>query len=235
VFNLPQKLAAEFVGTFGLVFIAAGAICADQYLLASSQGNLGVLGCSLAYGLAYAIMVSAVGHISGGHLNPAVTAGFWVTRRMGTLQSIGYWAAQLLGGMAAAYLLVSLIPDVAWRAKALGSITPDLSPDITRGQGMAFEAALTFLFVFVVFATAVDAKRALQKFSGFASGLALAICALVASPFTGASMNPARSLGPALATHHWENHGVYWVGPLLGAIFAALLYDRLFLRDQPPA
>jgi MIP family channel proteins len=234
VHSFAQKFAAEFVGTFGVVFIAAGAICADEYLAVSNQGHLGLLGVALAYGLAYAVMVSAFGHISGGHFNPAVTAGLWVTRRVGTLQAISYWIAQLLGSIAAAYLLVSLIPDAAWRTRALGSITPDLSPDITRGQGMALEGVLTFLFVLVIFATAIDAKRAFQKFTGFVSGLVLAIGVLVAAPFTGGSMNPARTFGPAVATRHWENHGVYWVGPLLGGVLAAVLYDRLFLRDQPP-
>jgi MIP family channel proteins len=234
VHKFPQKFAAEFIGTFGVVFLAAGAICADQYLAASSQGRLGVLGIALAYGFAYAVMVSAFGHISGGHFNPAVTTGYWVTRRVDTLQGIAYWIAQILGSVSAAYLLASLLPDAGWRTRALGSITPDLSPDITRGQGMAIEAVLTFLFVLVIFATAVDAKRALQKFSGLASGLALAVSVLVAEPFTGGSLNPARNLGPAVATHHWENDGVYWVGPLLGAILAAVVYDRLFLRDQPP-
>lgn len=229
-----QKFAAELIGTFGVVFIAIGAICADQYLAASSQGRLGILGIALAYGLAYAVMVSALGHISGGHLNPAVTVGYWVTRRVSTVQAVSFCIAQLVGSIIAAYVLSSLMPDTGWRTRALGSITPDLSPDITRGQGMAIEAVVTFLFVLVIFATAVDAKRALRKFSGLASGLALAAGVLVAAPFTGGSMNPARTLGPAVATHHWENHGVYWVGPLLGAIIAAVLYDRLFLRDQPP-
>lgn len=232
--KFPQKVAAEFIGTFGVVFVAAGAICADQYLAASHQGRLGILGIALGYGLAYAVMVLAFGHISGGHFNPAVTAGYWVTRRLGTFPSIAYWIAQILGSLSAAYVLAAVLPDAGWRTRALGSITPDLSPDITRGQGMAIEAALTFLFVLVIFATAVDARRGLQKFSGLASGLTLAIGVLVAEPFTGGSLNPARNLGPAIATHHWENHGVYWVGPLLGAILAAVIYDRLFLRDQPP-
>ena len=229
-----QKFAAEFIGTFGVVFIAAGAICADQYLAASSQGRLGILGIALGYGLAYAVMVSALGHISGGHFNPAVTVGYWVTRRVGTVQAVSFWIAQLAGSIFAAYLLSSLLPDAGWRTRALGSITPDLSPDITRGQGMAIEAVVTFLFVLVIFATAVDAKRGLKRFSGFASGFALGAGVLVAAPFTGGSMNPARTFGPAIATHHWENHGVYWVGPLLGAVLAAVIYDRLFLRDRPP-
>jgi len=234
VASFLQKFTAELIGTFGVVFIATGAICSDQYLAATSQGRLGILAIALAYGLGYAVMVSALGHISGGHFNPAVTVGYWVTRRVGTVQGVSFCIAQLVGSIIAAYLLSSLMPDAGWRTRALGAITPDLSSDITRGQGMAIEAVVTFLFVFVVFATAVDAKRGMQKLSGFASGLALAAGVLVASPFTGGSMNPARTLGPAIATHHWENHGVYWVGPLLGAILAAVVYERLFLRDQRP-
>lgn len=234
MYKIPQKIAAEFVGTFGVVFIAAGAICADQYLLASHQLRIGILGSALAYGLAYAVMVLALGHISGGHFNPAVTAGLWVTRRIGTLQGIGYWIAQLLGSIAAGYLLAAVLPEAGWRTRALGSITPDLSPDITRGEGIAIEAILTFFLVLVIFALAVDAKRGLQQWAGFASGVTIAIGVLVAAPFTGGAMNPARTLGTAVATHHWENHGVYWVGPLLGGVAASFLYDRLFLRDQPP-
>lgn len=232
--NFAQKFAAEFVGTFAVVFIAAGSICSDQYLGASSQVRLGILGVALAYGIAYAAMVSALGHISGGHFNPALTVGMWVTRRVSTVQAASHLIAQIAGSICAAYVLVALLPDGGWRTRALGSITPDLSPDVTRGQGIAIEAVLTFLVIFVIFATAIDIKRGLQRFSGLISGLALVAGVLVSAPFTGGSMNPARSFGPAIATRHWENHGVYWVGPLLGGIFAAVVYDRLFLRDQPP-
>lgn len=218
-----------------MVFIAAGSICVDQYLSASGQSRLGIVGIALAYGLTYAVMVSALGHSCSGYFNPAVTAGLWVTRRVGTFQAISCWIAQVLGSISAAYLLIALIPDAGWRTRALGSITPDLSPDIARGQGMAIEAVLTFFLVFVIFATAVDAKRALQKISGFAAGLFVAAGVLVAEPLTGASMNPARTLGPAIATRHWENHGVYWIGPLFGGVLAAVIYARIFLRDQPPS
>lgn len=233
MYKFAQKFTSELVGTFAVVFIAAGSICADQYLAASAQGRFGIVGIASAYGLAYAVMVTSLGHISGGHFNPALTTGLWVTRRIGTLQAASYILAQLAGSIAAAYVLVALLPDGGWRTRALGSITPDLTPDVTRGQGMAFEAVLTFVIVFVIFATAIDTKRALQKFSGLFSGLALFVAVLVAAPFTGGSMNPARSFGPAVATRHWENHGVYWIGPLLGGIVAAVVYDRLFLRDQP--
>jgi MIP family channel proteins len=235
LYSLPRKLVAEFIGTFTLIFAGGGSIIADKFLHATSQGGVGLLGIAVAHGLAIGIMVTAVGHISGGHLNPAVTIGFWVTKRLSTLQSVAYWFAQLLGAYIAGLLLVMLVPDSSWRPDALGAITPDLALDTTRWHGMVIECILTFFLVFVVFATAVDAKGAFNKIAGFAIGLTITMGALFAGPFTGAALNPARAFGPALATHHWSNHGVYWVGPLFGGVLAGVLYDRVFLRDQPPA
>jgi MIP family channel proteins len=233
MYSLPQKLVAEFIGTFTLIFIGAGSICTDQYLRASGQPGLGVLAIAAAHGLAIAIMVTAIGHISGGHLNPAVTIGFWVTRRLGTIQSLCYWFAQLAGAAFAAYLLTLIIPESTWRACALG--TPDLATDFTRIHGMAIETVASFLLVFVVFATAADSKGAFDKIAGFAIGLTITMDILIAGPFTGAAMNPARAFGPALLSRHWANQGVYWVGPLIGGVIAGFLYNAIFLRDQPPA
>lgn len=235
MYSLPQKLVAEFIGTFTLIFIGAGSICADQYLAATGQGGVGLLGIAAAHGLAIGIMVTAMGHISGGHFNPAVTIGFWVTRRLSTLHGISYWIAQLLGASAAAYLIKAILPDATWAPKALASITPDLGGDFTRAHGIALETVMTFLLVFVVFATAADAKGAFNKIAGFAIGLTITMDILFGGPFTGAAMNPARAFGPALATTHWQNHGVYWAGPLIGGVIAGVVYDRMFLRDQPPA
>ena len=232
MYSLPQRLAAEFLGTFTLVFITSGAICADQYLRASSQPGIGLLGIAVAEGLAYAIMVTALLHVSGAHFNPAVTIGLWVTRRSTTMQSVFYIAAQLLGSVAAAYLLVAIIPETIWRPASLGA--PDLTVDFTRMRGMALEAAVTFFLVLAMYGAIVDTKGAFQRAGGFAAGLAATAGALVAGPFTGAAMNPARVFGPALAARHWQNHGVYWVGPLFGGIVAGFIYDRCFLRDQPP-
>src|ERR1700745_1130668 len=117
-----QKFAAEFLGTFALIFFGAGAVCADRYL--QSSGGIGLLGIALAHGLAIAIMVSALGHISGGHFNPAVSIGFWVTKRIGTLEAFRYWAAQLAGAIAAAFLLKAAIPEETWRAGALRAPGP---------------------------------------------------------------------------------------------------------------
>jgi MIP family channel proteins len=228
MYTKSQKLVAEFIGTFALIFFGAGSICADQFLHSTGQGGLGLLGIALAHGLAIGLMVTAIGHISGGHLNPAVTIGFWVTKRLSTFDAILYWIAQLAGAVAAAYLLRVVVPRDTWLTVALG--TPDLARDFIRPYAMVLEAVMTFFLVFVVFATAVDERGAFNKIAGFAIGLTVTMDILMGGPLTGAAMNPARAFGPALAANHWANHGVYWVGPLAGGFLAGLLYDSLYLK-----
>jgi MIP family channel proteins len=228
MYNVPQKLFAEFLGTFALIFFGAGAVCTDQYL--HGAGGVGLLGIALAHGLAIGIMVSALGHISGGHFNPAVTIGFWVTKRVSTVDVLIYWAAQLAGAAAAAFLLKAIVPEETWRAVALG--TPALVRDFSRLSGMVLEAVTTFFLVLVVFATAVDEKGTFRSIAGFGIGLTITLGILVAGPFTGAALSPARSFGPALASSHWANWGVYWVGPLAGGFIAGLLYDSLYLKKS---
>ena len=228
MYNLAQKLVAEFIGTFALIFFGAGAICVDFHL--RSTGGLGLLAIALAHGLAIAIMVSALGHVSGGHFNPAVTIGFWVTRRLSTLDSLAYWGAQLLGAAAAAFLLKLVMPEDVATNTFLG--TPELMRDFPRWSGMALEAVTTFFLVLVVFATAVDERGTFRAIAGFGIGLTITLGILVAGPFTGAALNPARAFGPALVSGHWLNWGIYWVGPLGGGVIAGLLYDSLFLRKS---
>jgi len=223
-----QKLTAEFLGTFALIFFGAGAVCVDWHL--RSTGGLGLPAIALAHGLAIAIMVSALGHISGGHFNPAVTIGFWVTKRLSTLDTLAYWGAQLLGAVAAAFLLKVIIPDETWRNVALG--TPELMRDFPTWAALALEAVTTFFLVLVVFATAVDERGTFRAIGGFGIGLTITLGILVAGPFTGGALNPARAFGPALASSHWLNQGIYWVGPLAGGFVAGLLYDTLFLRKS---
>ena len=228
MYSLPQKLVAEFIGTFALIFFGAGAICSEQFL--HGTAGIGLVGVALAHGLAIAIMICAMGHISGGHFNPAVTIGFWVTKRLSTLDVVFYWAAQLAGATAAAFILKALLPDDAWRNVWLG--TPDLVRDFSRLCGILLEAVTTFFLVLTFFATAVDENGPSRTFAGFAIGLSITLGILVAGPFTGAALNPARAFGPALASTHWMNHGVYWVGPLGGGFVAGLLYDSLFLKKS---
>lgn len=220
--------------------MGAGAICADQFLRSQNQAGLSALGLALAYGLVTAVMVTAFAHISGAHLNPAVTIGCWVTKRLGTIPSILYCIAQLLGGIAAAYLLTMIVAEQIWRPIGLG--TPDLGPDFTRWHAMLLEGAMAFILVITYFATILDERGAFNKVSGFAVGLVVSTEVLIATAFLGgtvpigaSAINPARTLGTALASWHWRGHGVFWVGPLFGGVIAAVIYDRLFLADQPPA
>lgn len=230
MYNLTQKLTAEFLGTFALIFFGAGAVCVDFQLRSNSTGGIGLLAIALAHGLAIAVMVSALGHISGGHFNPAITIGFWVTKRLNTLDSLSYWGAQLLGATAAAFLLKLVIPTETWRTAALG--TPTLMADFPRWGGLALEATTTFFLVLVVFATAVDERGTFRLIGGFGIGLTITMGIIVAGPFTGGALNPARAFGPAFASNHWLNQGVYWIGPLIGGFLAGLLYDSLFLRKS---
>ena len=225
--NRPGKFMAEFLGTFGLVLLSTGAVCADQALRSASQGSLGPLGIALAYGLAAGGMFAALGHISGGHFNPAVTVGFWVTRKLGTFDTLAYWAAQVGGAAAASYTLRYAVPYDIWGAVALG--TPGVGSGLTRAPAMLIEGLLAFFLVLMLFAAVVD--QHLGGLAGPAIGFTVAAGAILGGPFTGGAMNPARAFGPALAAHHWTNQGVYGVGPLAGGMIAAALYDALFLRD----
>src|SRR6266446_5392938 len=211
VHTTSQKLVAEFLGTFALVFFGAGAICTERFLQGAGGG---LLATALASGLAIAVMSIAFSHVSGAHFNPAVTIGFWITKRMSTMEVLGYWIAQMLGGIVAAFCLKAILPrDDAWQP-VLGG-TPDLVRDFTRLPAMGLEALITFFLVLVYFATMSEEDNEHSR-SGFAVGLVYTFGILVAGPFTGAALNPARAFGPALASSHWANQGVYWVGPLAG-------------------
>lgn len=241
MYRIWQKLCAELLGTFLFVFFAAGVVCVDQGLRAAGQPGIGAIGIALVRGLAFAILVCALANVSGGHFNPAITIGAWVTRKIGSLQALFYAIAQILGAMAAAWVLTHLIPEQTWRAAGLA--TPDLAASVSRTQGIIFELILTFFLVFIFFATVahvqgdpreetgVDAPS-LYRFGSFAAGLAIFAGTLVGAPYTGASMNPAMILGTAVLSHHWVNHGVYWAGPLLGGVLGAWLYHVLFARTE---
>ena len=222
-YDALRRGVAEFVGTFALIFIGVGSI------VFVGQGS-GLVGVALAHGLTIAIMASAVGHISGGHFNPAVTFGFLVTRRIVPSLAAVYWAAQLAGGALGALALRATFPDAA----NLDSGVPVLHDSIGAGSGVLLEAILTFFLVWVIFATAVDPGGAFKAIAGLAIGLTITIGVLAAGPLTGAAMNPARALGPEVVFGVWDDFWVYLVGPAAGAAVAALAYDWLYLRDRLP-
>ena len=209
---------AEFVGTFALIFVGVGSIV-------FVQSNL-LVGVALAHGLTIAIMASAVGHISGGHFNPAVTFAFLVTRRIVPSLAVVYWLAQLTGGVLGALALRALYPSEA----NLDSGVPVVNETISAGQGVAIEALLTFFLVWVIFATAVDPGGAFKSIAALAIGLTITFDILAAGPLTGAAMNPARALGPELVQGIWDDFWIYLVGPAVGAAVAGLAYEWLYLR-----
>ena len=213
---------AEFVGTFTLIFVGVGSIVFAR--------DAGLVGIALAHGLAIAVMASAVGHISGGHFNPAVTFGFLVTRYIAPSLAVAYWVAQLAGATLAAVALRLTFHDQA----NLDSGVPVVSQTIGAGSGVLLEAILTFFLVWVIFATAADPGGAFKSIAGLAIGLTITMNILAAGPLTGAAMNPARALGPELVFNVWDDFWVYLVGPLLGAAAAAIAYDRLYLGVKPP-
>jgi aquaporin TIP len=215
-----HRAVAEFIGTFALVFIGVGAIVAEA----------GLVGIALAHGLVIAVMASAVGHISGGHFNPAVTFGFLITRRMAPRLAGVYWGAQLAGAVAAALMLRAIYPDAA----NLDRGAPVLARGIGSLSGLLLEAILTFFLVWVIFATAADPRGAFKSIAGLAIGLTITLDILAGGPITGAAMNPARALGPELIQGVWTDFWLYIIGPLVGGGAAALLYDRLYLRPLAP-
>ena len=222
-----RHFAAEFIGTFALVFIGGGAIITSPLL----QVQAAVVNIAFAHGLILALMVTATMRISG-HLNPAVPAGFLATRRIEPMMAVVYWIAQFTGAIVAAYMLKALYPENIVTVTKLGG--QSISSSISLTQAIILEAIATFFLVFVVFGTAVDPKG--PKVGGFAIGLTVTAGILGIGPLTGGSMNPARSFGPAVVTHLFEGQAAYWIGPILGGVIAALLYDRLFLRrPEEPA
>jgi aquaporin NIP len=210
---LGRRLAAEALGTFALVFFGAGAI-----MVAAKYGSFGQLGIALAFGLVIAAMVYALGHISGAHLNPAVSLGFALSRHFPWRLVGGYWVAQCAGAIAAAFLLRASLGDVA----DVGATMPSDSD----GQSLLWEVVLTFVLMLVIMAVATD-TRAVGEAAALAIGGAVALGALVGGPVSGASMNPARSLGPALAAGELGDLWIYLLAPLLGAALGAVAYQLL--------
>jgi aquaporin NIP len=208
-----QKLLAEFVGTFALVFAGCGAIMVD-----STSHALGHIGVAITFGLVIMVMIAALGHISGAHFNPAVTAGFAIGRHFPVVHVVPYWAAQIAGATAAALVLRGSLGDVA----GIGATTPSGS----AGQSFLWEAVLTFFLVLVILAVATD-TRAAGQLAAIAIGGTVGLDAMFGGPISGASMNPARSLGPALTGGPTTALWLYLTAPVLGAAIAVAIYAVL--------
>jgi MIP family channel proteins len=215
--SLARTLAAEFVGTFALVFAGCGAIMVN-----AKTGQLGHIGVAITFGLVIMAMIYAVGHISGAHFNPAVTFAFALSRHFPWPRACTYWGAQLAGALTAAAILRGSLGNIAHVGATL--------PSGSQGQSFLWELVMTFFLMFVIMAVATD-TRAVGEAAAIAIGGTVGLDAMFGGPISGASMNPARSAGPAIVSGDLHALWLYIVAPILGASLAALTYQ--FIRAEP--
>jgi len=224
-----KQLLAEAIGTFFLCFAGIGAIVATSEPISSGAGLLGI---ALAHGIALSVAVSIFAGISGAHFNPAVTVGFLTTGRISAPLAAMYIVAQLVGATLAAAACNAIYPAAAVTASKLGIPLPG-GEWVTLPILLLTEFILTFLLMTAIYGTAVDERAAPMKIGGFGIGLAVTFDILAAGKVTGASMNPARSFGPALVHNYFDWHWYYWVAPIAGAVVAALVYEHVLLdKDE---
>ena len=210
---------AEFIGTFALTLIGAGAIL---------NGSAGLVGVALAHGLVIVVFGTALGAVSGGHFNPAVSIAMLATGRIDPAKAGGYIVSQVLGSVLAALILTQVFPAETVSAAKLG--TPLLSATTSIGAGIILEFLTTFFLVTAIFGTAVDSRA--PKMGALFIGLTVTLGILCIGPMTGAALNPARSIGPALVGGYLDNFWLYWIAPIAGAVAAAFLYDGLFHKRE---
>jgi MIP family channel proteins len=215
--DLARRSAAEAIAAFALVFAGCGAAVSN----AVYDGALGQVGIALTFGLVIMAMIYATGHLSGAHINPAVTLAFTLTRHFPAREAAAYIAAQCAGATAGALALLAVWPD---QPAQLGATVP--AAGIGVGSALVYELVLTAILMFTIIAVATD-TRAVGAAAAIAIGGAVGLDALFGGPVTGASMNPARSLGPALASWEWRDFWIYVIGPVLGAALAALAYQAI--------
>ena len=225
----PRAYLAEAIATYGLVFFGPLSVILSIASFGEELTTISVLFISLAHGGIIALMVYAFGHVSGAHINPAVTIPMMVTRKIGVADGVGYIISQLIGAIAAAATLKAILPELGAKVNFATQGGPS---DIINGSvssGFLIEALLTFFLVTVIFMTAVH-KRASPGWHGFTIGGMVFLIHLIAVPLTGASVNPARTFGPALISGFWEFHWLYWAAPILGGIIAGVLMNYIFVN-----
>ena len=223
--NKYSKYIAEILGTLLIVFIGAGAICAEHSMKVTGGQGVPVWAITV-FGFVVVAIVYATSYISGSHINPAVTISFWATGRMYAGTAAYYIMSQMTGAVMAACFLKILFPD-AVNTVYLGTCT--LGEGVGLWKAVFIECIVTFLFVFTIFVTAVD-RRTSKILAGVAIGLVYLFGVSVSTTFSGGALNPARVFGPAVVTGHFDYHFVWWLGPVTGAIAAGFLYSKVFTR-----
>ncbi len=224
-----RAIAAEFIATFLFIFLGAGSVVSLGFI-ADGDVAATVVGIAIAHGLAIALLVTATANISGGHINPAVTFAAVLTGRMSVYLGGAYVVAQLVGAVVGAFLLKIVIDSPFEGNLGAHALGPGVDGE---AAGLLVEIFLTFALVFVVFASAMD-PRGRGALAPIAIGFIFLVDSLVGIPLTGASMNPARSFGPSLVANFWEDHWIYWLGPLIGGAIAGFVYHYVFLPTEEP-
>ncbi len=226
--NLRAWLA-EAIATYGLVFFGPLSVILAVAVYGDGLSTEAIIFIALAHGGAIAFMVYAFGHVSGAHINPAVTIPMMITKKIGIKDGIGYIVFQLIGAVAAAATLKGILPELGAKVNfgTQGGPSELLNNSIT--SGFLVEAVLTFFLVLVIFMTAVH-KKASPGWHGFTIGGMIFLIHLVGVPLTGASVNPARTFGPALISGFWEFHWLYWAAPIVGGIIAGLIMNYVFVK-----
>jgi len=222
--DFSKALLAEFLGTLFLVFLG----CLSTIAWPEPGYQPSMVQEAIAFGITVATMVQATGHISGGHINPAVTLALLVTRHVTLTRAVCYVIAQCLGGVVGSALLKAIIPEAYQGNLGMNMVQRDM----TAAQGFGIETLITFVLVITVFGVCDDRRTDVTGSAPLAIGLAVTTCHVGALMCTGASMNPARSFGPAVVTGIWENHWVFWLGPMLGGLLAAGVYTLFFRAER---
>lgn len=224
----PRNWFAEGIATYCLVFFGPLSVMLSVVAFGDGLSTEAILMISFAHGSAIGLMVYAFGHVSGAHINPAVTIPMIITRKIGIADGIGYIILQLVGAIAAAFTLKAVLPELG-AAVNFGTQAPGELINFSATSAVGLEAIFTFFLVTVIFMTAVH-KKAAAGIQGISIGGMVFLLHIVGVPLTGASMNPARTFGPALASGFWEFHWVYWVGPIIGGIIAGLIMNYVFVK-----
>lgn len=225
----PRAWLAEAISTFALVFFGPLSVIMAAAAFGDGLSIEGILLISFAHGAAIGLMVYSFGHVSGAHINPAVTIPMIITKKIGAADGAGYIICQIIGAIIAAFTLAAVLPDLGAAVNFGTQGGPSDLINKNEMSGLFLEMIFTFFLVLVIFMTAVH-KKAAAGWAGFSIGGMIFLLHLVGVPLTGASMNPARTLGPALASGSWEFHWIYWVGPIIGGIIAGLIMNYVFVK-----
>lgn len=220
---------AEAVATYALVFFGPLSVILSVVAFGDGLSVESIIMISLGHGAVIGLMVYAFGHVSGAHINPAVTIPMIITKRISIIDGIGYIVFQIIGGIAAAFSLKAILPEIGAKANFGVQGGPSDLINNSAMSGFSLELVFTFFLVAVIFMTAVH-KKAAAGIHGISIGGMVFLLHLVGVPLTGASMNPARTLGPALASGFWEFHWIYWAGPIIGGIIGGLIMNYVFVK-----